>query len=131
YLVGYNFRLTEIQAAIGLAQLTKLPAFNERRRQIARRYDRELRGVVTPWVPTDVTHVYHQYTIRVARRDEFVARLRDRGVGPGVYYPIPAHRQRALSALGYGELQLPVTERLTDQVVSIPVHPSLTDDEVT
>jgi perosamine synthetase len=130
-IVGYNFRLSDIHAAIGLAQLTKLPAHNERRRQIANRYDHELGGVVTPSMPTDVTHVYHQYTIRVARRDEFVARLRDRGVGTGIYYPIPAHRQQALSAFGYGQLHLPVTERLTDQVLSIPVHPSLTDDEVT
>lgn len=129
-VVGYNFRMTDIHAAIGLAQLAKLPNHNERRRAIAARYDRELRGVITPAVPAGVTHVYHQYTIRVNRRDEFVEQLRERGVGTGIYYPIPVHRQRPFVDLGYGDLHFPVTERLTEQVVSIPVHPSLTDAEV-
>jgi perosamine synthetase len=129
-IVGYNFRMTDIHASIGLAQLSKLPANNARRRVIAARYDRELRGVLTPTVQAGVTHVYHQYTIRVNRRDEFVEALRERGVGTGVYYPIPVHRQTPFIALGYGDLQFPVTERLTEQVVSIPVHPSLTEDEV-
>lgn len=129
-IVGYNFRMTDIHAGIGLAQLAKLPGYNDRRRAIAARYDRELRGVITPAVPLGVTHVYHQYTIRVNRRDEFVEQLRERGVGTGVYYPIPVHRQKPFIALGYGDLHFPVTDRLTEQVVSIPVHPSLTDAEV-
>lgn len=128
--LGYNFRMTDIHASIGLAQLTKLPGYNERRRAIAARYDAELRGVVTPYVTPGYTHVYHQYTIRVARRDAFVERLRERGVGTGIYYPIPVHRQKPFVALGYGDGSYPVTDRLTEQVVSIPVHPSLTDAEV-
>ena len=128
--LGYNFRMTDIHAAIGLAQLTKLPANNARRRAIAARYDAELRGVITPRVAAGVTHVYHQYTLRVHRRDEFVEALRGRGVGSGIYYPIPVHRQKPFVALGYGEQHLPVTERLCAEVVSIPVHPSLSDDEV-
>ena len=128
--LGYNFRMTDIHAAIGLAQLAKLPAYNARRRQIAARYDAELRGVITPHVTEGMTHVYHQYTIRVPRRDEFVERLRERGVGSGVYYPIPVHRQKPFVALGYGEQRFPVSELLAGQVVSIPVHPSLTEDEV-
>jgi dTDP-4-amino-4,6-dideoxygalactose transaminase len=129
-IVGYNFRMTDLAAAIGLAQLPKLPAYNDRRRAIAARYDAELRGVVTPTVRPGVTHVYHQYTIRVNRRDEFVEALRERGVGSAVYYPIPVHRQKPFEALGYGDATYPVTDRLTEQVVSIPVHPGLTDDEV-
>jgi perosamine synthetase len=129
-IVGHNFRMTDIHAAIGLAQLAKLPGYNDRRRAIAARYDRELRGVITPFVAAGVTHVYHQYTIRVNRRDEFVEQLRERGVGTGVYYPIPVHRQKPLIALGYGDQRFPVTERLTEQVVSIPVHSSLSDEEV-
>ncbi len=129
-IVGYNFRMTDLAAAIGLAQLPKLPAANERRRAIAARYDAELRGVITPTTRTGVTHVYHQYTIRVNRRDEFAAALGERGVGSAVYYPIPVHRQKPFIALGYGEERYPVTDRLTDQVLSIPVHPSLSDDEV-
>ena len=129
-IVGYNFRMTDIAAAIGIAQLPKLPAANDRRRQIAARYDAELRGVITPTVREGVTHAYHQYTIRVNRRDEFVEALRGRGVGSAVYYPIPVHRQKPFVAMGYGEQSFPVTERLTEQVLSIPVHPTLSDDEV-
>ncbi|HET7685915.1 MAG TPA: DegT/DnrJ/EryC1/StrS family aminotransferase [Candidatus Limnocylindria bacterium] len=129
-LLGYNFRMTDIHASIGLAQLAKLPGYNERRRAIAARYDAELRGVITPYVVPGNTHVYHQYTIRVAERDAFIERLRERGVGTGIYYPIPVHRQKPFLALGYGDQTYPVTERLTAQVLSIPVHPSLTDDEV-
>jgi dTDP-4-amino-4,6-dideoxygalactose transaminase len=129
--VGYNYRMTDIHAAIGLAQLAKLPRHNARRRQVAARYDAELRGVITPRVASGVTHVYHQYTIRVHRRDEFVQRLRELGVGSGIYYPIPVHRQKPFLALGYGEQRFPASERLSGEVLSIPVHPSLTDDEVT
>ena len=129
-IVGYNFRMTDLAAAIGLAQLPKLAGFNERRRAIAARYDAELRGVITPAVRPGVTHVYHQYTIRVAERDAFAERLKERGVGSAIYYPIPVHRQKPFVALGYGGEQFPVTDRLTEQVLSIPVHPSLTDDEV-
>ena len=129
-VLGYNFRMTDLAAAIGLAQLPKLADFNERRRAIAARYDAELRGVITPLVRPGVTHVYHQYTIRVAARDEFAERLSQRGVGSAIYYPIPVHRQKPFQALGYGEERYPVTERLTERVLSIPVHPSLTDDEV-
>lgn len=129
-IIGYNFRMTDLAAAIGLAQLPKLPGYNDRRRAIARRYDTELRGVLTPVVRSGVTHVYHQYTIRVHDRDAFADRLRERGVGSAIYYPIPVHRQKPFVALGYGDQRYPVTERLTDEVLSIPVHPSLTDDEV-
>jgi dTDP-4-amino-4,6-dideoxygalactose transaminase len=77
-----------------------------------------------------VTHVYHQYTLRVARRDEFAARLAERGVGTGVYYPIPVHQQKPFQALGYGDQRHPVSERLAGEVLSIPVHPGLRDADV-
>src|SRR5438093_3003047 len=102
-IVGYNFRMTDIHASIGLAQLPKLAGYTARRREIAARYDAELHGVVTPRVRPGVGHVYHQYTLRVARRDEFVERLRELGVGTGVYYPIPVHLQKPFVAMGYGE----------------------------
>lgn len=129
-VVGYNFRMTDIAASIGLAQLPKLGGYNERRRAIAARYDRELRGVTLPAVRPGVTHVYHQYTIRVRERDAFAERLKERGVGSAIYYPIPVHRQKPFVALGYGDGEYPVTDRLTDEVLSIPVHPSLSDEEV-
>ena len=129
--LGYNFRMTDIHAAIGLAQLAKLPAFNARRREIAARYDAELQGVVVPRARDGVTHVYHQYTLRVAQRDEFATHLTERGVGTGVYYPIPVHLQKPFQALGYGDERFPVSERLADEVLSIPVHPGLSDADVT
>jgi perosamine synthetase len=129
--LGYNFRMTDIHAAIGLAQLAKLPDFNARRRDIAARYDAELRGVVTPQTRPEVVHVYHQYTLRVSRRDEFGAALAERGVGSGVYYPIPVHHQKPFEALGYGDQHYPISERLANEVLSIPVHPGLSGTEVT
>ena len=129
-VVGYNFRMTDIAASIGLAQLPKLAGYNDRRRAIAARYDAELRGVVTPWVRPGVTHVFHQYTILVHERDAFAEKLKERGVGSAIYYPIPVHRQKPFLALGFGDAAYPVTDRLTEQVLSIPVHPSLSDDEV-
>jgi len=129
-VVGYNFRMTDIAAAIGLAQLPKLAGYNDRRRAIAERYDRELRGVITPFVRPGVTHVYHQYTILVRDRDVFAESLKERGVGSAIYYPVPVHRQKPFIALGYGDQSYPVTDRLTAQVLSIPVHPALSDDEV-
>ena len=129
-LLGYNFRMSDIHASIGLAQLEKLPAANERRRAIARRYANELVGVLPPHERAGTTSVYHQYTLRVRRRDEFMDRLQAAGVGTSVYYPIPVHRQAPFLDMGYAQVSLPVTERLVDEIVSIPVHPSLSDDEV-
>jgi dTDP-4-amino-4,6-dideoxygalactose transaminase len=122
--------MTDLAAAIGLAQLPRLAGFNARRREIATRYDGELRGVITPAARPGVTHVYHQYTIRVRERDAFAERLKERGVGSAIYYPIPVHRQKPFAALGYDAQRFPVTDRLTEQVLSIPVHPSLSDEEV-
>ncbi len=129
-ILGYNFRMTDVHAAIGLAQLEKLPAANARRRAIAKRYTAELRGVLTPHERSGTMHVYHQYTLRVPQRDEFAKRLRERGVGSNVYYPLPVHRQKPFEALGYDALSLPVTDRFCTEILSIPVYPSLTDEEV-
>jgi dTDP-4-amino-4,6-dideoxygalactose transaminase len=87
-IVGYNFRMTDIHASIGLAQLAKLSGYNDRRRAIAARYDRELRGVIAPVVPLGVTHVYHQYTIRANWRNEFAGNPR-RCVGTASTRPGP------------------------------------------
>jgi dTDP-4-amino-4,6-dideoxygalactose transaminase len=129
-VLGYNFRMTDVHASIGLAQLAKLPAANERRRAIAGRYSRELVGVLPPYERPGAQPVYHQYTLRVRERDSFIERLAARGVGSSVYYPIPVHRQKPFLALGSASVTLPVTERLVKQVLSLPVHASLSDDEV-
>jgi dTDP-4-amino-4,6-dideoxygalactose transaminase len=128
-MLGFNFRMTDIGASIGLAQLAKLPAANARRQQIARRYDEELSGVHIPVRRPGAEHVFHQYTLRVPDRDEFANRLAERGVETRVYYPVPCHRQIPFRAFADG-VTLPVTDQLTDEILSIPVHPSLTDDEV-
>src|SRR5699024_7906211 len=96
-IIGFNARMTDIHAAIGRVQLTKLPAWTTIRQANAAFLDAHLEGVVTPTVREGATHVYHQYTIRLAgatgaERDSFAEALRSRGVGCGVYYPIPNHR---------------------------------------
>ena len=122
-VVGFNSRMSDVHAAIGRVQFSKLAAWTQRRKDIARRYDEELRGVVTPPVAPGAEHVYHQYTIRIAggRRDAVAAALAGRGVGSGVYYPTPVHK---LPSFGL-DLDLPHTRRACEEV-----HPSLTDADV-
>lgn len=127
-IVGFNTRMTDIHAAIGRVQLAKLADWTARRQQIAARFDAELTGVDIPPVAPGAVHVYHQYTIRVpGDRDAFAAALADEGVGSGVYYPTPVH---LLPSFGLADLDLPVTAVAADEVLSLPVYPALTDDEV-
>lgn len=113
-IVGFNTRMTDIAAAIGRVQLTKLPGWTEQRQRNARYLDTELANaapdVVVPKVAEHAEHVYHQYTVRVPDRDEVQARLAEAGVSTGVYYPIPVHRLPSY-ADRTGSLDLPVTER--------------------
>lgn len=127
-LVGLNNRMTDLHAAIGRVQLTKLARWTSQRQANAAVLDSGLEGVVVPPVAEQATHVYHQYTIRVADdRDGFVAALRsEHGVGCGVYYPIPNHRLPSFRR----ELDLPVTEKAAAEVISLPVHPSLSADDL-
>ncbi len=127
-IVGFNVRMTDVHAAIGRAQLAKLPAWTEQRQANARFLDRHLEGVTVPPVAAEATHVYHQYTIRVADdRDGFAKALADEhGVGTGVYYPIPNHRLPSFRL----SLDLPETERAAREALSLPVHPSLSDDDL-
>ncbi len=125
--LGFNYRMTDIHAAIGLAQLGKLSRFNAARQANARFFDERLQGVGVPVVPPGRTHVYHQYTIRVqeGRRDALAQHLAERGVGTGVYYPVPVHRQAFyVEPLGY-RLSLPQAEAAAAEVLSLPVHPAL------
>jgi dTDP-4-amino-4,6-dideoxygalactose transaminase len=125
-VVGFNARMTDIHAAIGRVQLTKVDAWTARRQENAAFLDANLHGVVVPPVAEGAVHVYHQYTIRVAEdRDGFVRALKEEHqVGSGVYYPIPNHRLPSLAPYAPG-LDLPVTEAAAREVVSLPVHPSL------
>jgi dTDP-4-amino-4,6-dideoxygalactose transaminase len=130
-VIGLNNRMTDLHAAIGRVQLTKLGAWNQARQRNAAFLDDNLQGVETPAVAAGATHVYHQYTVRVREgRDEVVRRLREEhSVGSGVYYPIPNHRLPSLAPFAPG-LDLPETERAAREVLSLPVHPSLSADDL-
>jgi perosamine synthetase len=133
-VLGYNFRMTEMAAAIGRAQLAKLDRFNEIRRRNASVLDEGLTGIPgvrTPRERPGYRHVYHQYTVRIEHdRDKFQARLHDMGVGTAVHYPIPVHRQPLYVGLGYGDVSLPVSEAAARQVLSLPVHPGLSESDL-
>ena len=124
--LGFNFRMTDVHAAIGLAQMGKLERFNEARIANARYLSEHLRGVVIPAVPEGRRHVFHQYTVRVpdGRRDAVLDGLKERGIGSGVYYPVPIHRQQFYRDRGY-DVTLPEAEQAAGQVLSLPVHPGL------
>jgi dTDP-4-amino-4,6-dideoxygalactose transaminase len=130
-MLGYNFRLTDVAAAIGLVQLDKLPAGTRKRQQIARGYDLAFAElpVRTPVTPEGRTHVFHQYTIEVGRaRDAILAELRESGIGADVYYPVPVHRQAYIMERGL-HADLPVTDAAADRTIALPMYPGLTTDE--
>lgn len=130
-VIGFNARMTDIHAAIGRVQLTKVDAWTKGRQLNAAALNvglSGLAGVRTPMVADGAVHVYHQYTVRVdaAERDRIHTALKEEhGVGSGVYYPIPNHRLPSLAKFAPG-LDLPETERAAREVLSLPVHPSLT-----
>lgn len=137
-LVGLNNRMTDVAAAVGRVQLTKVEGWTEQRRANAAVLNEGLGaidGVVTPFVPEGYRHVYHQYTIRLEgasgeERDGVVAALREEWqVGSGVYYPIPNHRLESLAPYAPG-LELPGTEKAARECISLPVHPSLTQADL-
>lgn len=127
-VVGFNTRMTDIHAAIGRVQLGKLADWTARRQSNAAYLSAHIEGVVTPTTAPGAVHVFHQYTIRIPGHDQdaFVAALAERGVGSGVYYPTPVH---ALPSFGL-TLDLPETARAAREVVSLPVHPSLSQADL-
>ncbi len=129
--LGFNFRMTDVHAAIGLAQLPKLEEYNRIRQANARFFNERLRGVTLPTVPPDRTHVFHQYTIRVpdGKRDALRDYLQEQGIGTEIYYPVPVHRQQLYTEkLGYA-VSMPEAERAAREVLSLPIHPGLTPSE--
>jgi len=133
-VVGYNARLDEIQAAILRIKLRRLPAWNARRIEIAERYNAALAGsgVTVPHIPAGGRHVFHLYVVRVpgGRRDALKAFLGELGIGTGVHYPVPVHLQEAAAFLGYRQGDLPVTERLAGEILSLPMFAEMTDAQV-
>jgi perosamine synthetase len=130
-IIGFNARMTDIHAAIGRVQLTKVDSWTEARKANAAFFDANLEGVVIPPVAEGASHVYHQYTIRVQDdRDGFARALKEEyEIGSGVYYPIPNHRLPSLAKYADG-LHLPETERAAQQALSLPVHPSLSSGDL-
>jgi dTDP-4-amino-4,6-dideoxygalactose transaminase len=127
-----NSRLDELQAAVLRVKLRHLDAENDRRRAIAARYEARLRGsaVRPPTVSVGSRHVFHQYVIRTKSRDTLRKRLRDRGVATAIHYPVAVHRQPAYTGRVPIPHNLAVTDRLVDEIVSLPVFPALSDADV-
>ena len=137
---GYNSRLDELQAAVLGAKLPYLDRWNARRRRLAALYTAALAGdtlgvtgASTIQVPTEAawaTHAYHLYVVRLPERDRVQARLRERGIVTQVHYPVPVHLQEAYRDLGYTPGSLPHTEQAAAEILSLPLYPELTDDDV-
>ena len=128
-VLGFNSRLDSLQAAILGVKLKYLDGWNEGRRRVAQRYNELLASlpVTTPYESSDAYHVYHQYTIRAPQRDALAAYLKERGIGTMIYYPVPLHRQRLYASLGYEENNLPVSQAASQDVLSLPMYPELTE----
>ena len=131
--LGYNYRMTDISGAIGLAQLAKLDGFNKRRIHNAGYFDRHLNapGLMLPARRNDCTHVFHQYVVRITKdcslsREQLMAALKEKGIGTAVHYPIPIHCQPVYNQVS-GKTRCPVAEELAGQVMSLPIHPQVTD----
>jgi dTDP-4-amino-4,6-dideoxygalactose transaminase len=130
--IGGNFRLDPIQAAALLVKLPHLDEWSEARRRNAANYNKKFSGTVvqTPYISPDCMSIFNQYVIRVHRRDELVAHLRDNNVGCEVYYPIPAHLQECFSYLGYKEGDLPEAEQAAKEVLALPIYPELREEQL-
>jgi perosamine synthetase len=133
HTLGYNFRMNNIAAAIGLAQLSKLSEFTIRRRENAeylRKGLQDLQGVILP--KEQAGHVYHQFTIRITSefgktREEVAEFLKEKGIGTAIFYPIPIHKQRAYGE--YTEVKCPIAEKVAREVLSLPVHPGVSKED--
>jgi dTDP-4-amino-4,6-dideoxygalactose transaminase len=126
--IGFGQRTDALQAAVLSVKLPHLEEWTEKRRAHARRYNELLSNieVETPFEAPNVRHVYHLYVIRTPRRDAVLQQLRSRGVDAGIHYPIPLHRQPAYLKLGFGDVSLPITERVATEIISLPIYPELT-----
>ena len=133
--IGVNSRLDTIQAAVLRVKLRHLDAFNEARQRAAAYYDTALAalpGITLPFRAGNSTHIFHQYTLRIAsgKRDNMRECLESEGIPSMIYYPVPLHRQKAYAHLGYGTDDFPVTGRLSGEVLSLPMHTELEDEQL-
>ncbi len=132
-LVGFNRRLDNLQAAVLRVKLPHLESWNEARRNAARLYNEFLRdaaNIVTPREGEDRTHVYHLYVIQHPNRDQLLMHLREQGISAGLHYPTPVHLQPCYRSLNVPRGSLPVTESLASRVISLPMYPELTREQI-
>jgi dTDP-4-amino-4,6-dideoxygalactose transaminase len=131
-MIGFNGRLDEIQAVVLRAKLPHLEEYNRLRREHARKYNELLVGlpVITPTECPENQHIYHMYVIQAPRRDELQIWLKERGIGTGIHYPVPIHLQNSMGKLAGKKGDFPVTEKIVDQILSLPMYPELTDDAI-
>ncbi|MDD5644543.1 MAG: DegT/DnrJ/EryC1/StrS family aminotransferase [bacterium] len=128
--IGFNMRFNEIQAAVGRCQLKVIDELNGKRRKHAERYSSLLGGTVkTPEIRESAEHVFHMYVIEVDRRDELRDFLKNKGVGTGIHYPVPVHKQPAVTNL-FGDVSLPKTEKAVGRILSLPMFPDLSEKEI-
>ncbi|HEX16024.1 MAG TPA: DegT/DnrJ/EryC1/StrS family aminotransferase [Deltaproteobacteria bacterium] len=130
---GFNSRLDELQAVVLRVRLRTLDEENDRRREIAKRYTEafsSIDGITPPPEFIDRKSVYHRYVVRTPRREELMEFLKGEGIGVGIQYPLPLHLQEAWQREGYGSYRLPVSERVCSEVLSLPIYPELTEEEV-
>ena len=126
-IVGFNLRMTDIQAAIGIEQLKKLRKWTEKRQLNAYQLNSKITEVNTPFVPNGFSHVYHQYTVRIeSKRDKFSELLTSMGIGNSVYYPTEVHNLPSFKS----DLHLDETHKATQQVLSLPIHPRLSKSDL-
>ena len=129
--MGVNARLDELQAAVLRVKLRYLEQWNAERQAHARFYTEHLQAVVeaVPSVRPWGTHVYYVYVIQVPHRDHFRRLLEQEGIATGIHYPVPVHLQPACARYGYTRGMLPVTEAITERIVSLPMYPELTAEQ--
>lgn len=128
-LIGINSRLDPIQAAILQIKLKYLKQWNQKKIKLAQYYNQKLKSlkfVKTPFVDGKSTHVYHLYVIQTPRRDELAKFLASVGIQTGIHYPLPLHLQKSLLFLGYKKGDFPIAERLSNEILSLPMYPELT-----
>jgi perosamine synthetase len=130
--LGYNFRMTDLSAAIGIQQIAKVDRWNEKRKKNAAYLTSNLSSnpnITPPKVRTNAEHVFHQYTVKIKERETAIENLMKNGIGFGVYYPIPIHQQPLYIDLGYQD-HLPQSEIVAEEVLSLPVHPALSRSDL-
>lgn len=130
-LKGFNYRMEGVQGAVLRVKMAHIENWTENRRRLAARYDELLRplGYRTPAAPADLRHVYHVYAIRTTKREEIQAFLSEREIASGIHYPIPVHLQKAFAELGHTRGDFPLTEAASDEVLSLPMFPEMTNDQ--